>query len=351
VYIGGFAMMMLALALAGHYGGSLTHGSDYLTRYMPNGLRKLAGLEVQTPITRKVITNLDSAIVYADIIDPIFATYCTSCHNESKRKGDLMMHTPEAILEGGESGKLFVPGDAAKSLMIERLLLPEDHEDHMPPEGKRQMSEQEIELLTWWVNEGASFDKRVAQVNTPENVKAVLNKLVAGSSTESETDRLLKEPAPTLDQQLLSQYRMPGVVLGPLSDEVNWLQLEIAPNVKTDSILGSMSAVASNITWLNLAGTSTTDKGVAHLSNFKHVTRLHLGSTKVSDAGLSHLKTLTYLETLNLVGTEISDKGILELSGLKNLRRIYLWKTEVTPEGALALEKALPGVQIISGQR
>jgi hypothetical protein len=260
-----------------------------------------------------------------------------------------MMHTPEAIMKGGESGDLFVPGDAAKSLLIERLLLPEEDEDHMPPKGKRQMSEEEITLLTWWVNEGTPFDKSVAQVNLPENVKMVLTKLVAPASGQSETDRLVHEKAPSMDLELLASYRMSGVTVGPLSDEVHWLQLEIAPHLQADSILGSMSPLASNVIWVSLAGTGTTDKGLTHLRNFKHVTRLHLGNTLVTDAGLAQLKDLNYLESLNLIGTNISDEGIQQLSSLRNLRRIYLWKTHVTSKGAESLKEALPNVEVNLG--
>jgi uncharacterized membrane protein len=36
---------VLLLTLAGHYGGYLTHGEDYLTKYMPIAMKKIIGLE------------------------------------------------------------------------------------------------------------------------------------------------------------------------------------------------------------------------------------------------------------------------------------------------------------------
>ena len=69
-YVGVFSVTVLVLMGAGHYGGSLTHGSDYLTQYMPNPLRTLAGLPPKESKEIKKITNLEEAVVYTDIIHP-----------------------------------------------------------------------------------------------------------------------------------------------------------------------------------------------------------------------------------------------------------------------------------------
>jgi uncharacterized membrane protein len=349
LYIGTLSALMLTIAAAGHYGGSLTHGSDYLTRYMPAGLRTLAGLPEQRTYEKKVITNLDSAVVYTDIIDPILYAYCTSCHNESKSKGDLMMHTPEAMLAGGETGKLFVPGNAGSSLMIERILLPEDHDDHMPPKGKSQLTDEQIKLLTWWIDEGAPFDKRVAEVRVSDDIKEVLATLVDPDANKSEIEILLASKTSAVSEQTLAQFQIKGVSVEPLSHEIHWLQADVAPFVKADSLLGAFGALSQDVTWLSLAGTATTDSGLSHVGGFKYLTRLHLGNTSVTDKGMQHLKDLLYLESLNLYGTRVSDEGVQHLSGLKNLRVLYLWKTDVTPDGVSRLQKALPDLKVNLG--
>lgn len=349
LYISSMIMMVITIGVAGHYGGSLTHGSDYLTRYMPASLRALAGLPEQRHYEKKVITNLDSAIVYADIIDPILYAYCTSCHNESKSKGDLMMHSPEALMKGGETGELFVAGDAASSLMMERILLPEDHDDHMPPKGKSQLSDEQVKLLAWWINEGAPFDKRISEVNVPAEVKSVLDELVQPDVSKSEIEILLTSKTTPVSEQTLAQFKVKGVRLEPLSDEIHWLQADVAPSVAADSLLHSFKPISKDLTWLSLAGTSTTDEGLSHIADFTYVTRLHLGNTSITHEGLKHLRSLSYLESLNLYGTEVSDEGLQQLSGLKNLRVLYLWQTRVSKEGVAALQKALPNLQVNVG--
>ena len=343
-------VMIISLGVTGHFGGSLTHGSDYLTRYMPNSLRQIAGLPAKGATARKKITDLNEAVVYEDIIHPILDHYCTSCHNDEKRKGELMMHTPEYLMKGGENGPALVPGNATSSDMIKRIRLPEDHDDHMPPEGKRQVSDDELNLLIWWVDEGASFDKKVAEVNANDEVKSILASLVDPDRQKSEVQKLLDSAINPVNEVTLAKFKQKGVMVSPLSNENHWLQADVAPGHPGDSLVKSFVTVGDQITWLNLGGTSTTDAALASLAGFKHLTRLHLGNTRVTDDGLKHLQGLPYLESLNLYGTQISDDGLLHLKGLKNLKKLYVWKTRVTAEGVSQLKAELPALEVIMGQ-
>lgn len=349
LYLASMWLMVLTISVAGHYGGSLTHGSDYLTRHMPMGLRMITGIAPEEVYEKKIITNLDSAAVYGDIVDPILHQYCTSCHNNRKSKGDLRMHDPDALLEGGENGQLFISGNAAKSLMIERMLLPEDHDDHMPPKGKSQPSREEIDLLTWWINEGAPFNKTISQVNVPNDIQSILDELVAPGADMSEVEILLSSEKNPIDAKMLAQFNTKGISIAPLSDEVHWLQADIASHVAADSVLSALKEISGSVTWLNLAGTSTSDEGMSNLAQFTHLTRLHIGNTAVTDRGISHLKNLVYLESLNLYGTRVTDEGLQQLSSLKNLKTLYLWKTGVTPEGAARLQNSLPQLKVNLG--
>lgn len=348
-YIVAMSLMVISLSVAGHYGGSLTHGSDYLTKYMPDGLRSIVGLPPKEVKAAKKITNLDEAIVYTDIVHPILDNYCTSCHNESKRKGDLMMHTPEELKKGGENGAIFVAGDAAKSDMIKRMQLPEHDEDHMPPEGKRQPSEDELELLIWWVNEGAPFDKKVVEVNVGGDMMAILTNLTDPSANKTEVEILLSSPVTPADEQTLSHLQGKGILVSALSTEIHWLQADVAPNHSGDSAVNAFAEVSEQLTWLSLGGSNTTDKALPSIGMFKNLTRLDLGNTAVTDEGLKHLKDLTYLESLNLYATDVTDEGIQHLTSLKNLKKLYVWRTNVTKEGATQLQKALPYLEVNMG--
>ena len=348
-YVSVFSVTVLALMGAGHYGGSLTHGSDYLTQYMPNPLRQLVGLPPKESEEAVVIKNLDEAVVYADIIHPILESRCVSCHNDDKKKGELMMHTVQALEAGGENGPIFVAGRADESHMIQRVHLPEDNEEHMPPDGKSQLSDEQIILLTWWINEGASFDKKVAELTADDETKAVLATLVDPDANKTEVEKLLASEVAPADKAALTQLGKSGVLVMPLSAEVSWLQVSMSSRGSGDSLVSALSSVAEQLTWLDLGNTQTTDEALKALPQFKNLTRLHLENTQISDAGLQHLKDLPYLEYLNLYGTPVSDEGLKSLSGLKNLRKIYLWQTKVTPEAAAQLKATVPNLDVNLG--
>ncbi len=62
------------------------------------------------------------------------------------------------LIKGGDSDDNVVPGDPDKSLLISRISLPKDDDDHMPPSGKEEVTKEEIALLSWWIKSGASKD-------------------------------------------------------------------------------------------------------------------------------------------------------------------------------------------------
>lgn len=100
-------MTVFLLFGVGHYGGNLTHGEDYLTQ-------PLYAIIGNTPSqkVRKPITNVNEALVYTDLVEPVLEQKCYSCHSSKKKKGDLRLDKPEYVLKGGENGKVVTAGQA-----------------------------------------------------------------------------------------------------------------------------------------------------------------------------------------------------------------------------------------------
>ena len=159
---------LLLLVAAGHFGGELTHGTDYLTRYAPTALQSVLGNK--NLVQPRAEIDFQKQPVSTAVIQPILSRYCVRCHGTSKSKGGLKLNTIENLMKGGDSGPAIVSGNSVQSLLIKRVLLPLDDDDHMPPEGKSQPSYDDLLLLQWWVDVGAPTNRTVYALKPSEKV-------------------------------------------------------------------------------------------------------------------------------------------------------------------------------------
>ena len=147
VYPGFVAFVLLALIWTADQGGSLTHGSNYLTEYMPAGLKRLVPIGQQAASANSF---------YARQVHPILDANCVSCHGASKTSGGLRMDSYDALMKGGTDGPVIVAGEPDKSLLLTRVTLPPSHKAFMPAEGKPPLRGQQIAYLRAWIQQGAS---------------------------------------------------------------------------------------------------------------------------------------------------------------------------------------------------
>ena len=73
--------------------------------------------------------------------------------------------------------------------MIKSFYLPLSHDEHMPPDGKAQLSGTEIAVLKAWIRSGADFDKKLADYRAPDSLKIVVAALIAAQPGET-TERI-----------------------------------------------------------------------------------------------------------------------------------------------------------------
>jgi hypothetical protein len=85
-------------------------------------------------------------------IQPILSRHgCNSCHGGS---GGLVVATVSDMLKGGDHGPAIVPGDAAASLIIQKLSLTPPFGDRMP-RGGAYLSDATIQIIRDWIDQGA----------------------------------------------------------------------------------------------------------------------------------------------------------------------------------------------------
>ena len=295
--------------------------------------------------------------LYGELVAPVLAAKCGNCHGETKPKGKLDVTTLEAILKGGNEGPSVTAGKVEDSPLIQRVYLPLDDDEHMPPEDKEQLTEQETALIAFWIQSGAKATGTVAEFKADEKALAAANHVLANLPKLKEATTA-KADAPKIDpamEKLVAETvgrveKSGGSLMAIAQDtpELRFSALNVAKDFG-DERLADLKPIASQIKWMDLARTQVTDKGLAQLSGMTNLTRLHLENTGITDAGLDAIKGLGQLEYLNLYGTQVTDAGIAKLAGLKNLKKVFLWQSKVTDAGAAKLVAAIPGIDVNTG--
>ena len=164
---------VVLLTIAGHYGGYLTHGEDYLTKYMPIAMKKIIGLENDNTeyivINEEVDTNSDEALYYENTIRPIIKTYCFECHNDDKQKGDMRLDTLHWNMNNQRHAERW-----HNALNVINL-------GEMPPKKKEQLQDDERRILVNWLTE--NLEK--ASIAKQKDNKGVMRRLTKRQYTIS----------------------------------------------------------------------------------------------------------------------------------------------------------------------
>jgi uncharacterized membrane protein len=304
--------MLLALVWTADQGGAITHGSNYLTQYMPTGLKRWIGLGAKSPGANSF---------YSKQINPILDANCVGCHGEAKTKGGLRMDSYELLMEGGKDGPVIVAGSAERSLLLQRVTLPPDHKQFMPAEGKPPLRAEEIAWIKAWVQQGASPTATA----------------LAGISIREERAELPLQPVGDYSA-LLPEIRLIGQAQGaklmPVSakpeDGLVLYTVDAAANFG-DAQLAQFQKFAPYIVEAELGRTAVTNASFDTLKQFTHLRALHLEDTRITGDGLQKLAPLAQLTYLNLSGTQVTAAAVAPLSSMKDLRHLYLYNTPAQP--------------------
>ncbi|MGB4771157.1 MAG: c-type cytochrome domain-containing protein [Chitinophagaceae bacterium] len=290
-------IVLALLVVTGHQGGTLTHGESFLW-----GNEKTADAEIP------VINDLDHALVYKDIIAPILSQKCVSCHGPNKQKGKLRLDGQEWILKGGKSGATIVAGNNDASEIIKHIVLPPDDEDHMPPKEKGQLTTQQVKLIQWWVQKGASFSASVQELAPDADIQQALNALMQKAGTELAVSAALPEVGAAPDSAI-TILKSKGVIVIPIAQGSNLLNVNfINCTAVSDTVLTALKAIAPQLYWLKAEGPFVKDELVEAIGGAKHLKRLSLAGSGITSKSKQVLKQLNQLEQVNLYQTPIEEK-------------------------------------------
>jgi uncharacterized membrane protein len=377
-------LLTLLIFITGHYGGTLTHGENYLfnSNEKANTISSDTLIGASKIITQTISNGSDSLTiethnVYKEQIAPLLKLRCYNCHAALKQKNGLRLDAEAYIKKGGKNGKIFFAGNTFKSPLYTSLLLPLDDEKHMPPKGKHQLSQNEVLIIERWIKSGASFEDIIDTINNKE----VTNNIVAAnkiadknilddsklenakieirvtkkSSIENNNikgfEKISSLPNPAaISPTIIDEFKQENIILTNITEGSNFVManfVNVIPFNKAS--LQTLKNINTQLVTLKLTNLAIDDNDLKIVADLKNIKKLNLENSLITDDGMAYIKQLSQLEQLNLYGTNISDEGLIQLTSLKNLSQIYLWKTKVTMSGIEQFKKIHPKVTIEIG--
>ena len=124
-------------------------------------------------ISALVLLVLSSSVCLADDIQfnrdvrPILSNRCFECHgpDSATREAGLRLDQREAAIAAAESGsRAIVPTDPKRSELLRRVMS-HDPDERMPPaDGPARLSDEQVRVLTKWIEQGAEYQPHWAFV-------------------------------------------------------------------------------------------------------------------------------------------------------------------------------------------
>jgi uncharacterized membrane protein len=323
---------VVLLILTGHYGANLTHGEDFVW----------APLQSDPPRVARVIT--DSTALFTATIEPIMESKCYGCHNSKKAKGDLILTSLETIRRGGKNGPLWNPKDPANSLILERLLLPLDHDEHMPPKDKAQLNEDEITFISLWINQGADTEKKLGDLAEDDTLARLATVIIP---RYQQLDGL--EPKYSFQfasPEKIEKLSIPNRTVFQIAKNEPAIRADFYLRESYDrKYLEELVDLKEQLISLNLSRMPVQDEDLKTIGKFRNLEVLNLNNTAINGSGLEGLSSLPKLRALSLSGTEVSAVTLGALGKSSSLEEVFIWNTPVSQDEVTSLTKDFPHIQ------
>ncbi len=329
-------LQLVSLFTAGHLGGNLTHGPEYLFEHAPNPIRSLAGFAAKGA-PRAPVSDLAQADVFLDVVQPLLELRCVSCHNPSKIKGGLLLDTYANIMLGGESGASVTPRNLSGSELSVRINHDPEHDDYMPSGGKTPLTAAQAQVMDWWILSGAPESGALADFGNDADIFALIAEAIAVKITVTNLDELGLPIVTPASRDVIMKLESLGFDATPVSEKSGYLDIDfyrIVDESISDEHVAALLQARDHIAWLNLGDSGLQDHQIETIAKLSNLLKLDLSKNPVTDAGIIALRSLPNLETLNLHATQITDEALPALDKLPNLEQAFLWSTAVTTEAA-----------------
>ena len=319
--------LVIMIVLTGHFGGMITHGQQLLAFGRDR-------INITT-----LIELSDNPNIYTNLVQPIFDAKCVSCHNENKAKGKLVLSDYNALVKGGESGSLA----DSDSELIHRILLPADHEDHMPPAKEKQLTVEELMIVKNWFELGADEHLMYSDIEPQSELAGIVKKLIHSGAS----GKWLALP-PVTDAEL-EKLSTEYCTIRRMYQQANALQVLVFPQNPSDpGLIQNLRKISNNVVELSLAGLPLSREDIKVIGSFENLEVLNIRDCSVSEDEFNKLNNLNNLKVLKVANTPLGDQAIVGIQYFNNLSNLYIYNTNISESGLEKLGSQMPGLRIVT---
>jgi len=316
-------LFLIVLIGSTHKGAQITHGVNALS--FPQSSGSEAEIAADSTLT-----------IYQLAIAPILDRKCVSCHGPDKTKGDLQLNTPENISFGGESGDLIEDG-----ILMKTIQLPLEHESHMPPEGKLQLTDDEKSIIRLWVKTGGNFELKLNELAENDSLFLLVNKFQNAANQKA----ALNFDLPGLEEFNSNYCSTNYLFNGSDEVEVNFFQ---GSNYNPEN-LKKLEKIKTSIVSLNMQGMPLKKEDLDIIVQFSNLEKVNLNSTKLDIGSLEVLKTLPNLKSVSICGIDFKAAELDKFLDQAKFSSLNIWTQEADKEQIEKVIAKYPNIEIIAG--
>jgi uncharacterized membrane protein len=327
--IGANSVLVILIITTGHFGGMITHGEQFLS------------LNSEKEI--ELVKLPDDPNIYAQFIQPILDRKCVACHNQNKSKGKLLLTNYEQLMRGGESGQLIDPENIDQSLILRRINLPLEAEEHMPPKEEPQLTKEEMLLLADWIQAGSGKDLNFTDLDISMESYSIIQK------TMNEQRTTQWEGLSAISDDEINDISSNYISIFRLYQKSNALQVIMYPHKEfKPGDVKKLKSIADNIVELSLNGLSLSEEDMGMVGQMTNLEKLDLGRTNVEDGALVKLQSLQKLNELKIYDSNLNENSANDLKMLASLEKVFAYNSGWPDEELSQLANNNPGVAIIT---
>ena len=211
----------------------------------------------------------------------------------------------------------------------------------MPPDGKLQLTLEELTLLNKWVKAGGNFTKKISELAKTDSLAILALAYKAPAKGKGDN----KNTAPDLKEYNTSYCSVNYLYNGSEEVAVNFFQGSFYKKEQ----LAKLENLKDKVVSLNMQSMPLTKDDITLITKFVNLKKLNLNYSKLSLVDLQPLKNLTKLSNLSICGIELDQNTLTAFIDKSPFTEIHVWTNHSNEKEFEKLTASNKKVKIIIG--